>query len=1024
MKRSIKALLVAALCCLAVAVDARPRGVRLIDTSGFNGGKSQVGVNFLQIANDFAFMNAVKSQQNWGYVDNTSNPDPNELDNDGMPLPGANAFSHGGVYSKFFVPLQSERPGNYVATWDGISDLYTGMSATVLPTATFTGSVTAGILTAGAPSGGTIQKGMMISTLGGIIGDQITGSAGAAGTYFVTGLTTASSQSMTITGGSKTGSSATGNRYVFSTTAYAFLMGFTAATTTPSNYKVFHVDDEAEINAGEILGKKFRTEWAYMGNPGVIRFLDWIPGNTTSISTWATRKPVSYVSYQAQELRPSMWGGVTTNVGDAYTASITPSGWPGFVDKATIIVRFNATATTDAATLTVAGTTKNIRDRAGDATSTGNNTRPTSGRLGTLVYDQTLDCFIKIGGDLADGTTGLNNGVPPEVMLQVATKLGAHPWVPTPYLAADPLTDFMPSMAAYFRDNGPSWMIPRFEGPNELWNNAAGFYGTRYAWNKANVYWGVSNGHHQWMGKTMSVLGQAISTVYSGDRSRYWVIVGVQTGTACADGLPPCAVSGTSGSDQRLLSANWIASGPNEAPYSHAAGVGEAYRWVTHVAPANYVNGARYRTLQELRDGFDYVVTNAGNPTAQLALANSYANTLADNNPYYLTRMQRWYTWAQGPWGGSISLAMTAYEGGWTPDYSSTVWTSPVSGATAAASSVLKLLNTGNPGSSNITGNPAMVGMQLSFSGVRINGITQANPAVVTLNGSNLVKVGQTLTISGIATGSMAQANGSWLVTGVSGLDVTLSLDSSGFTAWSSTSPGSAAISGNFNITGVSGDNITTDLDGSSFPAWPSATVTLSLASPGVVNWTGHNRLVCDRVMISTTGTNPTGLESPNARVFVSNVVNANSFNVASSCGGTSINFTGSQSGTVTASASDWTASYVNSPLYTNTLRWASKFAPNLQTHMAQSYADLASIPLAFPSQFFFSGPSINNDNRLSGAVIGAGQVWGAYDQSVYALPRSTAVEAIRAFNLNFLLKRDVDPASNDNDPKFLEKAA
>lgn len=880
--------------------------------SVFNGGQSQVGVNFVQIANDFAFMNAFKGAQNWGWVDNTGNPNPDELSDDGYPLPGSPAFSHGGVYTVFYVPLPSERPGNYVCTWDGISTLYMGSNNTVLPSATFTGSVTAGILTAGTPSA-TIQKGMQISTLGGVIGDQITGSAGAAGTYFVSGLTSAASQSMTITGGSKTGALSAGNRYVFSSTSYSFLVGFSAATETPSNLQCFHVDDEDELNDGQVLGKKFREVWAYMGSPGVIRYLDWGPGNTTNQTTWATRKPVTYAFYQGHELRPSLWGGVTTNVGDAYTAPITPSGWVGLVDKAQVIVRFNASATTDAATLTVDGNTKTIRDRVGDPTSTGNNTRPLINRLATLTYDQTLDVWIKNGGDTADGNHGINSGVPPEIMLQVATKLGAHPWITQPYLSSDPITDYMSSAATMFRDTGPSWMVPRFEIPNETWNNAAGFYATRYGWNKAFAYWGLSTATHQWVGKTASLLGQSISQVYSDDRSRYQVIVGVQTATACSDGAPLCAVNGTSGSNQRLLSDNWIASGPDQTGYSRAAGVGEAYRWVTHIAPANYVNGSLYRTLQELRDAYDYVVTNAGNPTAQLALANAYADSLDDLRTFYATRIGRWATWAAGPWGGSISLPITFYEGGWTPDYSQTSWTSPITGATAANPSVLTLATTTNP-AGTLTGNPAMVGMTLSIP-MTITNVTQAASAVVTVSGFNIADVGRSVTVSGFsASTGMIQLNGTHTITAVSGQDITLNVDSTGFDAYVS----GGTITLTTAITNVAGDSVTTDLDGV-------------------------------------------------GRTY----------------------------------SSGRTATYVNSPLYTNTLRWASKFAPNLQTEMTNSYADLAAIATAsFPSQFFLSGPAVNAANRVSGGVIGTGQIWGLYDESIYATPYSPAVESIRLFNL------------------------
>jgi hypothetical protein len=840
-----KFLIVALFLCLSIcSASAWTHGS---GSSGFNGGKSQIGVNFLQIANDYAFMNAFKGAQSWTYVDNSDVPAPDELDINGYPIAGANAFSHGGVYTVFYVPLQSERPGNYACKWNSISNFYTGMSATVLTSATFTGSVTAGVLTAGAPSGGTIQKGMQISTIGGIIGDQITGSPGVAGTYFVSGLTTAGSQSMTITGGSKTGSGATGNRFVFSTTDYRFVAGFSAATQTPSALQCFHVDDEAELDAGQILGKKFRENWAYM-NVGVIRFMDWEPANTTNVTTWATRKPANYVFYAGSEYRASMWAGPTTNVGDTYTATLTPSGWGGLVDKATVIVKFNASASGDSATLNVAGTGAIvIRNWYGDATSSGGNTRPVAGRFASLVYDATLNAWLKNGGDVASGNQGLVNGVPPEAMLTVAIKLGAHPYIAQPYLSADPITDYMSSAATYFRDNGPSWMIPRYEGPNETWNSASGFFATRYGWNKANAYWSTSQDTHNWYGKTVSLLGQSISAVYSDNRTKYQVLAGVQTVTACSNAS--CSVSGTSSSNARLASTLFVSSGPAQSGYTQSA----AYNWVTHVAMANYVTPTAYGTLQELRDGYAYVVTNAGNPSAQAALADAYVDTLtgaaaAFNLNYVKAGAQFWYTWAQGNWGGSINLPLTAYEGGYSPDYSNTVWTSPVTGATQANPCVLTLATTANPRSGSISGNPAVIGMSISLSGV----------------------------------GGMTQLNGNtYTVTAVAGNSVTINVDASGFSAFTS--------------------------------------------------------------------------------------------------GGT--------------------ASYVNSPLYTNTLRWASKFRPNLQTQITQLYTDMAAVPMVFPSQFNLAGPSINNDTRLSGAVIGAGQVWGLYDQSVYATPYSPAVESIRIFN-------------------------
>jgi hypothetical protein len=736
----------------------------------------------------------------------------------------------------------------------------------------------------------------------------------------------------------------------------------------------------------------------------VIRFMDWPPANTTNQTTWATRKPVDYVFYSGAEYRLSMWAGETTNVGDAYTAPLTPSGWVGLVDKATVIVKFNASASGDSATLTVAGTTKTIRNSYGDATSSGGNTRPSAGRFGTLVYDSTLDAWLKYGGDVAAGDQGLGNGVPPEVMLTVATRLGVHLYVTTPYLASDPLTDYIPSLAAYLRDSAPSWMIPRFEGPNETWNSSSGFFATRYAWNKAFAYWGVTTDHNNWFGKTVSLAGQAVSSAYSNNRARYQVLAGVWTGSGC--GNESCSTSATSGSNTRLNSALWISSGPSQSGYSNAAGVGEAYRWVTHVAMANYVTPTAYGTLQELRDGYAYVVTNAGNPSAQTTLADAYADTLGGASaPYNLNYVKavagHWYAWAQGNWGGSINLPLTAYEGGYSPDYIGTIWTSPVTGVTAANPSVITMPTTANSRSSQIVGNPAVAGMSLTIP-LTITNVTQASSAVVTVSGFNMATVGKSLIVSGfsVAGGTgMTQLNGTRTITNVSGQDITLNVDSTAFTPYVSGGTGTLTAA----VASVSGLDITTDIDGSSFGAYPSAAATFTIASPGEINWTGHGRSVNERIFCKSTGTLPTMSSGTMATtpLFVKTVLDANRFTVALSAGGTVLNFSGTPTGTATCSTAPWTASYVNSALYTNTLRWASKFSTHLQTQMTQHYTDMAAVPLVFPSHFVFSGSSVNADNRVSGGVIGAGQVWGLYDQGLYATPYSPAVESIRQFNLN-----------------------
>jgi hypothetical protein len=153
-----------------------------------------------------------------------------------------------------------------------------------------------------------------------------------------------------------------------------------------------------------------------------------------------------------------------------------------------------------------------------------------AGKFSTLVYDADLDCWIKLGGDGAIYGMWLQNGVPPELMVQLCAAVGAHPWFAPPQYACDPVTDWITGLATYCRDNGPSWMVPRFEAePNECWNFRSGFNATRYAWNKSAAHWGTDQEQDDWVGKVASLQGQAISAVYSNDRTRYQCIVGVMT---------------------------------------------------------------------------------------------------------------------------------------------------------------------------------------------------------------------------------------------------------------------------------------------------------------------------------------------------------------------------------------------------------------------------------------------------------------------------------------------------------------
>lgn len=79
-----------------------------------------------------------------------------------------------------------------------------------------------------------------------------------------------------------------------------------------------------------------------------------------------------------------------------------------------------------------------------------------------------------------------------------------------------------------------------------------------------------------------------------------------------------------------------------------------------------------------------------------------------------------------------------------------------------------------------------------------------------------------------------------------------------------------------------------------------SATVTITIAAPGVVTWTGHGLAVNDTIRFTTSGALPTGL-AINTTYYVKEVLSANTFTVSTSAGGAAVTTSGTQSGTQTA---------------------------------------------------------------------------------------------------------------------------
>jgi hypothetical protein len=361
---------------------------------------------------------------------------------------------------------------------------------------------------------------------------------------------------------------------------------------------------------------------------------------------------------------------------------------------------------------------------------------------GTVVFDQALQAWLIDGAQPFSG--GLSNVVPPEAFLQICKELGMYPHISVPYLALDPMTDYVPSLAAYIKNNEPSWMVPHFEPGNEVWNGSTPI--TQYAYAKSWAHWDAPTGPTtdwpNWMGMVASTVGQAVANVYgkSGLGTAYHIRVGVQT-----DGFGNPISNPNNTLDPAFTAADYVASGPVQSGYVQDP----AYNWVDAVQVSNYVSPAMRGTIAEWENSWDWFFTSASNPTQQMADLNAYVDTLCGVGcstnigytvPYESARWTNAHTWAQR-FGVQ---KMFAYEGGYSPDLMPTFYdlqgptqsamqsnpgaseAVPVSSGSNTVIDIRQVITADRGVSqSQQTGNPAQPGMLIYLSAV--NGMTELN---------------------------------------------------------------------------------------------------------------------------------------------------------------------------------------------------------------------------------------------------------------------------------------------------------
>ncbi|HVY20483.1 MAG TPA: DUF2793 domain-containing protein [Bauldia sp.] len=148
---------------------------------------------------------------------------------------------------------------------------------------------------------------------------------------------------------------------------------------------------------------------------------------------------------------------------------------------------------------------------------------------------------------------------------------------------------------------------------------------------------------------------------------------------------------------------------------------------------------------------------------------------------------------------------------------------------------------------------------------------------------------------------ALSLGSGNWIVLAYQRADGTAIAGGSGTSVPIGTVVPYAGITAPANYLFCYGQNVSRSTYATLFAALRvSATVTITIASPGVVSWTGHPLKVNDPVVFRTTGALPTGITAGTVYYVISAGYGSNSFRISATVSGSAVNTSGSQSGTHT----------------------------------------------------------------------------------------------------------------------------
>lgn len=661
-----------------------------------NGGRSQVNLAGIRHFGDYPFMNMMKAASTLtcnSSVDGFG-PDPDILDINGYPT--ANTGGQG--YSTLLIiPRQIERPGRYILEWDG--------------TGTFVDSSDGSGITGSFSTSGvkfipySNQMGLSYSTsaspnhvrnirfyheddatefaAGEVFGSKLRARLREANFGVIRYMDWQNNNTNNAAKWADNKATTCYSYYVseYRGSAWGADKWYHGVTTSSGGaYSISTSRGRSPVN-GDIMQLKFDTDAGATITAAV-------SSGSNTVLTIATSAPNTTFGTVGESVTVGVVSGSWSGMNGTWTVQarsagsvtinfdshlLTPGALAGATDRPLQLYHTFCTLNVDG------GGAVNILDPLAGALSTGGNSYPcrylrNTGSGGgdaeysgyycyaTLVYNSAIPGWIKQGGDRT-AVTGLNNYTPPQLGLQLAAEMGAHPWFCMPIQSMDPMTDYVTQLATYCRDNGPSWMVPRFEPPNECFNNSGGFQNNGNCKNRSAAYgWpSATDDYVHVYGKFASTMGQDLQTVYgtgTTNRAKYVFLAGVQTVTR-----------GSAAQQNILTSAMYLAQVP--AAQSGYNKTTPASSYLHGIAVANYYAPSNYHTTQsasELAMANAYAAGDVSQVPAYIALcqANSPDDGLPGFNIY--ANQADFSAWASAAIANGV-FVMEFYEGGFSPDY-------------------------------------------------------------------------------------------------------------------------------------------------------------------------------------------------------------------------------------------------------------------------------------------------------------------------------------------------------------------